>query len=45
MIESSGIRIAGHEAHMLCDRLMMKFFSKTRSEKKSLGRSKGGVIV
>lgn len=33
MVESSGIRRAGHEAHMLYDRLMMKFVRKTISEK------------
>jgi hypothetical protein len=37
MIESSGIRRAGHEAHMLYGRLMMKFVCETRSKKNHLG--------
>jgi hypothetical protein len=37
MIESSGIRRAGHEAHMLYGRLMMEFVRKTRSKKNHLG--------
>jgi hypothetical protein len=44
VIESSGIRGAGHEAHVLYDeahvlydRLMMKFVRKIRSEKITLG--------